>query len=467
MRLPARVKADTTSQSSHRRLWMVNHYAGRPEQPGGTRHLEMASVLATREWETTIYAAARSHSNYAFSHQHLSLLHPSCREEIDGIGFEWLHSTTYDGNNWRRYGNMLSFVAAFMRVAARRPRPDVVMGSSPHPPAAIGAMLIARCFRVPFVLEVRDVWPDTLVQLGLTSPLVIRPLLWMERTLYARAVRIVALTDGIAERIVAKGVPAEKLVVVPNGSLPPPPLDPERRDKRRRDLGWDGRVVAIWAGAHGPSNGLDVVIDAARLLADKPEILVVFIGDGPLKKSLIAQAADLPNVQFLEPMAKTEIGEIVRAADIGLLHARRFDAFTGARPNKLFDYFSAALPIISTIPGEAWRLVDEAKAGLHAEWENPAALAAAVAELAADPERRAAMGRRGYDQLSQSHSREAAALRLGAVLDELVAATGRGVPAADERVEAGVRSPGELLRPSIHRAGDARPATAVDPLWRH
>jgi glycosyltransferase involved in cell wall biosynthesis len=467
MRVPVRFKTVSATQPTKRRFWMVNHYAGRPEQPGGTRHLEMASILAKHGWETTIYAAARSHSNYAFSHQHVSVRHPSHREEIDGVGFEWLHSTTYDGNNWRRYGNMLSFVASFMRAAGRGPRPDVVMGSSPHPPAAIGAMLIARRFRIPFVLEVRDVWPDTLVQLGLTSPLVIRPLTWMERTLYTRAARIVALTDGIAERIVAKGVPAEKLVVVPNGSLPPPPLDPERRDERRRDLGWDGKVVAIWAGAHGPSNGLDVVIDAARLLADKPEILVVLIGDGPLKRWLMVRAVDLPNVQFLDPVAKTEIGEILRAADIGLLHARRFDAFTGARPNKLFDYFGAALPIISTIPGEAWRLVEEARAGRHAEWENPAALAAAIAELAADPEARAAMGRRGYDQLSQAHSREAAALKLGAVLDELVAPTGRGVPAAGERAEVGVRSPGELLRPTMHRVGDPQPAAAADPLWRH
>jgi glycosyltransferase involved in cell wall biosynthesis len=259
-----------------------------------------------------------------------------------------------------------------------------------------------------------------LVQLGLTSRLVIEPLAMLERFLYARADRVIALTDGIADRIRAKGVPPEKITVIPNAMLRPTPLDTEARNDLRCRLGWDGKVVVVWAGSHNPMNGLDVVVDAARLLQDRADILVVFIGDGSLKNDLVVQASDLRNVEFHDPIPKTEIGAWLRAADIGLLHSRRFEVFTGARPNKLFDYMAAGLAIVSTVPGEAWRLVDEAGAGLAAEWEDPGALADAIRSLADRPELRRAMGAKAFAAVIETHSREATAARLATVLESVL-----------------------------------------------
>jgi glycosyltransferase involved in cell wall biosynthesis len=178
-----------------------------------------------------------------------------------------------------------------------------------------------------------------------------------------------------------------------------------------------------------------VVIEAARLLVDEPSLHIAFIGDGSLKQDLIEQARGLPNVTFYDPVPKTEIGDFLRAADIGLLHSRRFDAFTGARPNKLFEYMSAGLPIVSTVPGEAWRLVSEAEAGVAAEWEDPAALAAALRSLVHDPERRQAMGRSGHAYVRRAHDRESHVARLATVLDSVAPQSGSAVSLATQELE--------------------------------
>ena len=185
--------------------------------------------------------------------------------------------------------------------------------------------------------------------------------------------------------------------------------------------------MLVWAGAHNPMNGLDVVVEAAKHLVDRPDLLIVFIGDGSLKRQLIMQARGLPNVQFYDPVPKTEIGPWLRAADIGLVHSRRFELFSGARPNKLFEYMAAGLPIVSTVPGEAWRLIQEADAGVHAEWENPVSLAAAVATLADAPTERRAMGQRAFAYVSRMHSRERTAAHLAALLRSVCTDT-RGSP---------------------------------------
>jgi glycosyltransferase involved in cell wall biosynthesis len=419
----------TSEPTSKRKIWLVNQYAMTPDLPGINRHYEFGRLLGRHGWEASVFATALHHTSGRFR-RGVNLWRPRLWETHDGVRFCWLYSTPYRKNTWRRYINMLSFMTAFTAVSLFTERPDAVVGSSPHLLTGLGAWIAARRHRAPFLFEVRDVWPDMLVQLGLTTPAVIKPLTWIEHFLYHRADRVIALTDGIAERVIAKGVPGEKVVVIPNAILPPPELDAERRQVRRRELGWEDKVVAVWAGSHNPMNGLDVVVEAARLLQDDPSILVVFIGDGSLKQDLIVQANGLPNVAFFDPVPKSEIGDFLRAADIGLVHSRRFDAFTGARPNKLFEYMGAGLPMVSTVPGEAWRLIVEADAGIHAEWEDSEALATAIKTLAAAPEQRREMGRRGFAYVRQAHDRLSHVAKLAALLDQLAPRPNTSVPGA-------------------------------------
>lgn len=419
IRLPGR-RQRVAAEGGERTLWIVNQYAVPRAMPGITRHVELADLLREHGWATRIFAAAFHHTT-ATSIRPVSPVRASLDEIDGGIAFTWLWSSHYRRNGWKRYLNMATYTTTLLTSGVHRPAPDAVVGSSPHLLAGLGAWILARRYKVPFVFEVRDMWPDMLVQLGLTSPLVIRPLAALERFLYKRSDRIIALTDGIADRIAAKGVSRDKIQVIPNATLRPAPLDDTRRDAMRRQLGWNDRIVVVWAGSHNPMNGLDVVVEAARLLQDRDDILLAFIGDGSLKQDLKEQARGLPNVVFYDPVPKTEIGEWLRAADVGLIHSRRFEVFSGARPNKLFDYMAAGLAIVSTVPGEAWRLIQDAGAGISTVWEDPTALAAAIRSLAEAPEERRAMGRRGFEAVCQVHSREATAAELAALLDDVCA----------------------------------------------
>lgn len=424
-------------------VWMVNQYAIPLDVPGITRHVELARQLEGLGWSTRIFAAAFHHTT-ATELANVSWLRPAHHDVRSGVPFTWLVSSGYRGNGLKRYVNMLTFTAALIGVGARQRRPDIIVGSSPHLLAGFGAWLLARRFRVPFIFEVRDMWPDMLVQLGLTTPLIITPLKRLEAFLYKRADRVIALTDGIAERVAAKGVDADRIEVVPNGILRPAPIDDDTRDAMRRALGWEGKVVVVWAGSHNPMNGLDVVIEAARLLRGHDAIRFAFIGDGALKMQLIEQARGLDNVVFHDPLPKTEMSAWLRAADLGLLHSRRFEVFSGARPNKLFDYMAAGLPIVSTVPGEAWSLIERVNAGVFAEWENPEALAEAVMRLAKEPVERRAMGWRAFASVSETHSREATAVRLAGLLTEVCRQQGMRLTPDDRNNRTPVPSPADV-----------------------
>ncbi len=415
-------QSELTKDNRHQAtVWLVNHYANSLELPGITRHAELAQQLANDGWRVRIMASA-FHHNTATYRRPVRWWRPALTDTEDGIEFTWLFSTKYRDNGWKRYLNMIAFTGVLVATGARQERPDVIVGSSPHLLTGLGGWVLARRYRVPFVFEVRDMWPDMLVQLGLTSPVIIKPLEALEGFLYKNADRIIALTDGVRDRIAAKGVSPDKITVIPNASLKPPPLNTSARGNKRREMGWEGHVVVVWAGSHNPMNGLDVVIDAAWQLHDRKDVRFVFIGDGSLKTSLQERAKGLNTVEFYDPLPKTQISECLQAADIGLLHSRKFEVFTGARPNKLFDYMAAGLAIVSTVPGEAWRLIDEAQAGVAAEWENPGSLAQAILQLADDPAARSAMGQRAFHAVSTVHSREATAADLSMLLSRVISA---------------------------------------------
>jgi len=383
--------------------------------PGGTRHYELAQLLRSASWDTTVFASPLNYATATFQRP-VSLRRAVMRRDEGGLDVHWVYTVPYRGNNWRRYLNMLSFPVVAAVPLLRGLRPDAVIGSSPNPFAALAGWLAAWWHRTPFVLEVRDLWPETLIEMGVRNPAIILPLRVIERWLYARAVAIVALTEGIEERLVAKGVPEAKVHLIPNAPLRPAPPDAARRAARRHGLGWGSRVVAIYAGAHGPANGLETVVDAARQLADLPDLLVVLIGDGGAKAELQMRAADLTNVEFLDPVPKDQIGDILRAADIAILSLRGKDLFQGARPNKLFDYMVAGLPIVSTVGGEAWGLIDAAESGVLAHPDDAGALAHALRGLAEDRACRLRLGERGFRYVAEHHSRERTAEDLGALL---------------------------------------------------
>lgn len=405
--------------SSLRRVVVVNQYAVSPEMSGGTRHFELGRELIHHGYETEIVATGWSHARLEWS-KPLSLRRWRRTEVVDDVAFQWVWSLPYRRNNWKRYVNMVSFAFMTMISAFLGKKPDVVIGSSPQPFAAVTAWIVACCWRVPFVLEIRDLWPDTLVSMGLRRRFVIWPLRGIERFLYARAQRIIVLTEGIGHALDQKGVEPEKIVFIPNAALRPAPLDPDQRAAERARLGWKDKVVCVYAGAHGPANDLGQITRAARQLAGYDRVHFVLVGDGVSKSSLMAESADLLNVQWMDPVPKNRIGQILRAADIGMLTLQDIPVFRGARPNKIFDYMANGLPIVTTVDGEARVVIEKYGCGIFASSHDEESLGKAILEMSDHADLRCEMGMKGFEVASSTMTREETASILANVLDELM-----------------------------------------------
>lgn len=404
-----------------KQVWILNHYAQEPGRAGGTRHFHFGKSLPEFGWEATVVAASVELNT---GRQRLNPGEKSRTDLISGVPFLWVRTPRYRGNGAGRLFNMLAYSG---RVLLRRttrdlPRPDVVIGSSVHPFAAAAGLLLARRHRVPFVFEVRDLWPQTLVDMGQlaeTAPLV-RFLRKLERFLYRRAVKIVVLLPHAADYIVPLGIPPSRIQWIPNGVdlglFPPSPL-PDRPPGEPFTL--------MYFGSLGFANGLETVIEAMKIVGDRAgarEVCLRLIGDGGMKGELESLARDygLRNVSFEAPVPKNEIPQLASQADAFLIAVKDLPGLYrfGISMNKLFDYLAAGRPVIMA-SNAANNPVSEAGAGLTAAAENPADLARAIVELAETPwHERQRMGASGREFVVRNHDFRHLSATLAHVLDE-------------------------------------------------
>lgn len=397
-------RLDNLSQpATQRTVWIVNQYAVAPDSAGSTRHHEFASIVEYLGWHTIIFASPFSLKERQYFRP-VSPRNFVRKRTEDGVAFVWLYSIPYQHNNWRRYLNMLSFAIASVMVGIIHPRPDVIVGSSPQLFTGLAAWLLARWHRVPFVFEVRDLWPDSLIDMGLANPLVIGPLARIERHLYKHADHIIPLSEGISQAIHSKGIQSGKITLIPNAASSVTSSSADVRTDSRTRYGWGDRIVFVYIGAHGPANSLDTVVETARLLSANQQVLFVLVGDGPDKSRLVQQSLGLSNVEFFDAVQKKDVHELLAASDVGLITLRKSKVFEGVRPNKFFDYIAAGLPIITNVPGETKMLVEEANAGIFVIPEDPMKLSEAVHTLASDAELRARLGKgaKAYGELMPS-----------------------------------------------------------------
>lgn len=384
------------------RVLVLNHFAAPRGQAGGTRHVELFSRLTG--WEHLIIA---------------SDLNAQTGERLeDAEGLVTVPVVGYSSNGLSRIINWASYAVTATLRGLGVGRVDVIYGSSPHLLAALAAWVLSVVKRATFVMEVRDVWPRVLVDMGAlsaSSP-VYKVLTALEEFLYRRARTIVIMAEGSRTELVARGVPDNKIVYIPNGADPEDFVPSVPREQLRERYGFN-RVTAVYAGAHGPANGLDLLLDAAE---QTPEVDVVLIGGGVLKSQLRADAQhrDLRNVRFMDPVPKSEIPDLLAAADIGLHVLADVELFRSAvSPNKVFDYMVAGLPTLTNCPGLVTELVERAVAGQGVE---PAGLARGLRGLASlDGQARRATGERGQRWIEANQSRRAMGERLNRTLDAL------------------------------------------------
>lgn len=400
-------------------IWIFNHYAHPPDVPGGTRHYDLGQQLVKRGHRVTIFASSFHH--YLRREIRLQPKEDWKIDDVNGVKFAWIRTPPYQRNDLRRVWNMISFALRVLRLgyelAPEISKPDVVIGSSPHLLTPLVAYRVARHHKAPFVMEVRDLWPQTIIDMGglSTRHPITKVLQMLERFLYHRAVKIITLLPLAHEYITDCGIPREKIVWIPNG------VDLARFQGLESKSYSDDSFTVMYLGAHGLANALDVLIRAAKVVQDRGfyEIKFVLVGDGPEKPRLITLAKELGvrNVEFRLPVPKNEVPHILRTADatVFILHDIPLYKY-GISLNKLFDYLAAGKPLVLA-GSPSNNPVKEARCGLTVPPRDPATLAEAIITLYKMPrEERETMGLRGRRYVEEHYSVERLVDRLEEVL---------------------------------------------------
>ena len=338
-------------------------------------------------------------------------------ERLDGMRVLrcWLYAVPNRGVGRRGLDHLSFMVTALLFGLPRLGTVDLVIASSPTLFSAVAAWLIATLKRVPFVLEVRDLWPEAIVSLGLMRPgRFVSFLEGLARFLYRHAARVVVVTESFADQLVVQGVPRAKLAVIPNGAdthffAKPPPngLTPRQ-----------GFVVA-YVGSHGLSHGLGAILDAAAL---QPDVTFLLVGDGADRDRLLAERdrRGLRNVVMRSSVPKSDVPALYASADACLVPLRDVPLFQTFVPSKLFEVLAAGKPVIGAVRGEARAILERSGGALLVEPERGDQLADAVARLRADPALRAQLAASGQAFAREHYDRDALATRYLELLRALV-----------------------------------------------
>ena len=385
------------------------------DEAGGTRHYEIAHYLAEHGHQITVITSPLS---YLTGEENKGSKKAIRADEKITI----LRAKTYSGMHrsfFQRLVSFFSFTISSFFVGLRVKNVDVVWGTSPPLFQAFTAWALARIKRVPFLFEVRDLWPAFAVEVGvLRNRVLIAASEWLERFLYQRADKLVLNSPGFEEHVRAHG--GREIRIVPNGA-DASMFDPEADGTAfRKQFGLSGKFIVLYAGAHGLSNDLGVVLGAAEELKSEEKIAIILLGDGKDKPMLQEQAArmGLINVHFLPSMPKAEMAKALAAADASLAILKPLKLYATVYPNKVFDYMAAGRPVILAIDGVIRKVIEESGAGIFVRPGDPSALAKTIRQLAADPTNGKRMGNSGRKYLEQHFNRPMLAAQMEAVLQE-------------------------------------------------
>jgi glycosyltransferase involved in cell wall biosynthesis len=386
------------------------------DEPGGTRHHELARYLAQQGHKVTIIASPVSYLTGTDQQQRV-------RKQVDDLGVTIIRSYTLPALHrsfvWRILSFLSFMISSFINGLFVR-KVDLVWGTTPPIFQGPTAWLLARLKGVPFLLEVRDLWPAFAVAVGvLQNKTLIGLSEWLERFLYKHADQVMVNSPGYLAHVKARG--AGEVTLIPNGA-DPAMFDPESDGAAfRQAQGLEDQFVVLYAGAHGLSNDLDVVLDAALQLKDQPAIKLVLLGDGKEKPRLQARAAELglDNVLFLPPLPKTAMPDALAAADACLAILKPIELYKTTYPNKVFDYMAAGRPVVLAIDGVVRQVVEEAQAGIFAQPGDPTALAAAIKQLASNPSKCRTMGKNGRKSIEMNYSRTDLAKKFTMLLESM------------------------------------------------
>jgi glycosyltransferase involved in cell wall biosynthesis len=389
------------------------------DEAGGTRHYEMARFLVSRGHRLTIIASQVSYLTGKAKKDKTTWVD---RHEPEP-GITILRTFTYAAFHRSFFHRVLSFFSFMFSssiVGFGVRQVDIVWGTSPPIFQGLTAWLLARLKRAQFLFEVRDLWPAFAMAIGvLRNRLLISASLWLEKFLYKRADRVVVNSPGFIQHVTERG--ARWVELVPNGA------DPSMFDTSldgcifRQSMGLDNQFVVLYAGAHGLSNDLGVIVQAANFLRDRKDIAIIMVGDGKEKPAMRVQADELglTNLLFVPPIPKNKISPILAASDACIAILKPLELYKTTYPNKVFDYMAAGKAVILAIDGVIREVVESTGAGIAVPPGDALALANAITDLAADPHRAQQMGAAGRKAIEEIYNREKFAHQFALLLEDM------------------------------------------------
>jgi len=298
----------------------------------------------------------------------------------------------------RRILNYVSYLVSAAIFSPLVGKVDVVVSTSPQFFCGLAGAPVSWLKRAPWILEIRDLWPESIAAVeAISNNSIIGVLEWIERWMYLHADGIVSVTDSFVQHFVGKGVALERIAVVKNGADLSTLIPGERENDFRRSHGLSGKFVASYVGTHGMAHALDTVLQAADLLRGNKDVVFLLVGDGAERERLLQQkeVMGLSNLLMLPQLPKEKMPEVLAASDACLVHLRKTDLFKSVIPSKIFEAMAMERPLIHGVEGESKRIVEEGKCGICIEPENARELADAVLRLHADSDLVETLGRNG------------------------------------------------------------------------
>ncbi len=416
------------------RIVFFSHYYPPEVNAPASRTSEHCRAWAKAGHDVTVVTCVPNHPSGKVYRGYRNRLFQT--ETIDGVRVVrvWTFLAANEGFLLRTL-NYGSYLISATLAMTWLPRPDVVVSTSPQFFCGLSGLLAQRFMRAPWVLEIRDLWPESIVTVGaMRKGLVVRLLERIEAFAYRKADSIVSVTHSFVSHIVERGADPGKVVVIANGvDLDRFSTSTTTTDAKRR-LGLEGRFVAAYVGTHGMAHGLSVILETADLLRHDRRIAFLLVGDGAERLALekLREQKQLDNILILGQRPKEEMPGIWAATDASLILLRKSDLFKKVIPSKMYEAMAMQCPIILGVEGEARALLDEAGAGIAVVPENAQELAIAVVRLADDPVLGRQLGNQGYAHVREHYDRAVLASRYLTMLEKLGAGVDRAARVLDE-----------------------------------
>ena len=393
-------------------LFLTHYFPPEVNAPASRTH-ENAKRWVRAGHKVTVITCAPNHPN--------GVVYPGYAnrwrqwDEQDGVRVlrvkTWLSANKGVANRSFNYFSYLLSTAAFCRLVKGV---DLVVSTSPQFFCGLSGYFVSRRLGCPWVVEIRDLWPESIHAVGAVRGRGLIGLLErIEFFLYRKPSHIVALTPAFKRHIAARGIPPEKIDVVTNGAdleqfRPLPKMNPFRE---RNDL--NGKFVAAYVGTHGMAHALETVLEAAKRLEAQPQIRFLLVGDGAERENLLKRKEELglKNVLMLPQQRKEQVPEILAASDACLVLLRRTELFKTVIPSKIFEAMAMERPIILGVDGQAREIVEQSGGGVFVEPENADQLAETVLRMSREPGWSEAMGKTGGEFVRRHYSRDELASR--------------------------------------------------------